>query len=142
MTASFLAGFVAAEGTFGVSGASRRFRFAVGLGATDSTTCYLFRDFLGCGNVYRSPRRKPHYDNECTFAVQSLLDHFEVTIPFMDVHLPESYKRSQYLAWREKLLHYWEHDARRVRLCVVDGCDQPRRAHELCRRHLYAARGA
>ena len=37
ITASFLAGFVAAEGTFGVSRASRRFRFAVGLGATDST---------------------------------------------------------------------------------------------------------
>ena len=36
---------------------------------------------------------KPHYDDECAFAIQSLADHVNVTIPFMDVHLPESHKR-------------------------------------------------
>lgn len=88
-----------------------------------------------------SPRRQPHYDDECTFAVQSLSDHVNVTIPFMDAHLPASHKRTQYLVWRGQLLHYWDNDAKRVRACTVEGCDAPRRAHELCRRHLYAARG-
>jgi len=64
-----------------------------------------------------------------------------VTIPFMDAHLPASNKREQYLVWRDRLLEYWEHDAKRVRPCTVDDCDAPRRAHGLCRHHLYAARG-
>jgi hypothetical protein len=133
--AAFLAGFVAAEGCFVSS--PRRFRFSVGLGAVDEEVCYLLRDFLGCGNVTRSPRRKAHYDDECTFAIQSLQDHLRVTIPFMDAHLPVSYKREQYLVWRADLLGYWERDAKRVRPCTREGCDAPRRARGLCRRHYY-----
>jgi hypothetical protein len=59
-----------------------------------------------------SPRRKAHYDDECTFAIQALADHVRMTIPFMDVHLPPSYKRRQYIAWREQLLEYWQRDGR------------------------------
>ena len=70
--------------------------------------------FFGCGNIYWNPRRKAHYDDECTFAIQSLRDHVNVTIQFMDVHLPVSYKREQYLTWREQLVDYWEHGARRA----------------------------
>jgi hypothetical protein len=137
--AAVLGGFVAAEGCFDTNG--RRFRFSVGLGASDAGMCILFRELLGCGTIVRSPRRKPHYDDECSFAIQSLKDHVEVTIPFMDEHLPPSYKRRQYLVWREQLLDYWERTARRVRPCSVAGCDRPRRAHGLCRQHLYLRRG-
>jgi hypothetical protein len=137
--AQFLGGFVAVEGSFVVSGG--RFTFRVGLGAADSGTCTLFRELFGCGSIHQSPRRKPHYDDECSFVVQSLKDHVEVTIPFMDEHLPPSYKREQYLAWRERLLDYWEHRAKRVRSCSVAGCERPRRAHGLCRHHLYRHRG-
>jgi hypothetical protein len=137
--AAFLGGFTAAEGCFVVSG--RRFAFSIGLGATDAAMCGVFREFLGCGSIFTSPRRQAHYDDECTFAIQSLTDHVEVTIPFMDEHLPPSHKREQYLEWRAQLLDYWEQRAKRVRTCSVEGCDGPRRAHGLCRRHLYSERG-
>jgi len=68
-------------------------------------------------------------------------DHLAVTIPFMDEHLPESYKRRQYLAWKAELLEYWEQKAKRRRPCVVEGGEAPRRAHGLCRRHLWSLRG-
>jgi hypothetical protein len=58
----------------------------------------------------------------------------------MDEHLPASYKRVQYLDWRARLFEYWEHDAKRVRPCSVEGCDAPRRAHGYCRHHLWELR--
>jgi hypothetical protein len=109
--AAFIGGFVAAEGSFVLSG--RRFTFSVGLGAKDSSTCVSLEAFFQCGSVTYSPRRKPHYDDECTFAIRSIHDHLWVTVPFMDEHLPASYKRRQYLAWRTSLLEYWEHHARK-----------------------------
>ena len=75
--ASFIAGFVAAEGTFVQTGPRPRFQFAV----------------------------------------------------------------EQYLAWRDRLLEHWEHDAKRVRPCAAAGCDEPRRAHGLCRHHLATSCG-
>jgi hypothetical protein len=103
--------------------------------------CDEFLAFLGVGHVHHYPRRKPHYDDEVAFAVRSLRDHLAVTIPFMDEHLPPSYKREQYLVWKAALLDYWEHRAKRVRPCSVDGCDEVRRAHGLCRHHLYRHHG-
>lgn len=138
---AFIGGFVAAEGSFITTGAPPRFRFAIGLGASDTGMCELARGRFGCGSVFSYARRKPHFDDECTFVIQAIRDHLDVTIPFMDAHLPVSYKREQYLVWRDRLLDYWEHGAKRVRPCTVDGCDAPRRAHGLCRHHLYAMRG-
>jgi hypothetical protein len=141
--AAYAAGFVAAEGSFTQwsSPTKRRFTFSVGLGAIDAGSCEMLHAFLGVGNITFSPRRKPHYDDEITFAIQSMRDHLAVTIPFMDAHLPESYKRQQYLEWRAALLDYWEHSAKRQRPCTVDGCEQARRAHGLCRHHLWTVRG-
>ncbi len=99
--------------------------------------CEALRDFFGCGSIVDAPRRKPHYDDESAFVVQSLRSLVEVVVPFMDEHLPPSYKRQQYLAWTARLLDYWEHKAKRVRPCTVEGCDEPRRAHGLCRHHRY-----
>lgn len=137
--AATIAGFVAAEGTFTGTIGGRRFTFAVGLGAADAGMCETLHTFFGVGNVTVSPRRKEHYDDEVTFAVRSIRDLAEVIVPFMDEHLPASYKRTQYEAWRSRLFDYWEHRAKRVRPCSVDGCDTPRRAHGLCRHHLYVA---
>lgn len=139
--AALAGGFVAAEGCFTKTGDPPRFTFAVGLGATDAEMCELLHALFGVGHVYTSPRRKAHYDDEVTFAIQSLRDHLEVTIPFMDAHLPESHKRTQYLAWRAELLEYWEHRAKRRRACTVDGCERPRRAHGYCRQHLWTHLG-
>jgi hypothetical protein len=138
--AEFLGGFTAAEGSF-IRGA-RRFRFAIGLGAIDRETCELFRDFLGVGNVYFYPRRKPHYDDEVTYVVQASADLATVVVPFMDEHLPPSYKRMQYFEWKSELLDYVENHARRKGRapCTVEGCGQPARAHGLCRPHLWKFR--
>jgi hypothetical protein len=109
----FLAGFVAAEGTFtratvdgGSNGPRPTFAFAVGLGATDREMCELLRAFLGVGRVRWYPRRQPHYDDEVVYAVRAFGDLIEVVVPFMDEHLPASHKRSQYDGWREELLAY------------------------------------
>ncbi len=112
--AAFFAGFVAGEGCFSASG-HRRFTFEVGLGATDEEMCLALQALLGVGRIYRSPRRRPHYDDEVQLAVQSVRDLVEVVVPFMDAHLPESHKRRQYLEWRARLLDHWEHRARRGR---------------------------
>ncbi len=111
--------------------------FEVGLGASDREMCEVLQTFLGVGHIYDSPRRRPHYDDESSFRVQALPELLDVVVPFMDAHLPPSYKREQYLAWRERLLDYWEHRAKRVRPCTVEGCEKPRRAHGLCRQHLF-----
>ena len=136
--ASFIAGFVAAEATFRVTDAI--FTFAVGLGASDAGMCEALVDFFGVGRITHSPRRKPHYDDEVAFAVRSTRALVEVIVPFMDEHMTASYKRTQYEAWRARLLDHWEHTAKRVRPCMLEGCDTPRRAHGLCRHHLYQQR--
>jgi hypothetical protein len=139
-TAAFLGGFIAGEGTFVRSGDPPTFRFAVGLGAADTGVCDEMLRFFACGRVHHSPRRKPHYDDEVIFVISALRDHLRVTIPFMDAHLPMSHKRTQYQTWRSQLLEYWEQRARRRRPCFVDGCELLRKAHGLCRHHLWAFR--
>ena len=73
--------------------------------------------------------------------MRRLRELVEVIVPFMDEHLPPSYKRDQYEVWRGALLDYWEHDARRRRPCTVVGCTVLQRAKGLCRRHYYEAFG-
>ncbi|MBN2623094.1 MAG: hypothetical protein JXA83_06995 [Acidimicrobiales bacterium] len=138
-TLDFLGGFVAAEGTLVHTG--RRFAFRVSLAACDLASCELLRTWLGVGTITHAPRRAEHYDDEVTYAVQAIPDLVEVVVPFLDEHLPPSYKREQYVAWRADLMAYWDDRARRRRPCTVAGCDEPRRARGLCRRHYYAAYG-
>jgi len=137
-----IGGFVAAEGTFAATqtGATRAFTFAVGLGAADTSGCLWLHDRFDCGTLHRYDRRRPHYDDEVRFQVRKLRDLVEIVVPFMDEHLPPSYKREQYLVWRAALVDYWEHDARRRRPCTVEGCDGPAVAHGRCHTHDMAWR--
>jgi hypothetical protein len=136
--AAFIAGFTVAEGTFVASGA-RRFAFAIAVAADDDLLCEQIRDFLGVGRVYRSRRRQAHYHDETAYRVQSLKHLVEFIVPFMDEHLPRSYKREQYIEWRTRLMDYWANRARRRHECAEDGCAMPVRAKGLCRRHYYRA---
>lgn len=138
---AFLGGFIAAEGSFVRTGRPPTFRLTVGLGATDAAMCDVLQQFLGCGRIYTSPRRAAHYDDEVQFVVASIRDHMERVIPFMNTHLPPSYKRVQFEAWRDALLEYWATRARRRRPCLIPDCDEARRAHGLCRHHLWVFHG-
>lgn len=139
--ADFIAGFVAAEGTFIASGTPPTFTFAVALGASDKDSCAMTHEYFGVGTIHSYPRRKPHYDDEVIYRVRALRDLIEVVVPFMDEHLPPSYKREQYLIWRAALLDYWQHGARKPgrRPCLVEGCERPQRAKGVCRHHYYQA---
>jgi hypothetical protein len=137
--AAFLGGFIAGEGYFGRSG--RTFTCSVALGAADSGACELIHDFLQVGRVHRYPRRRDHFDDEVVWVVRSLPNLVDVVVPFLDEHLPASYKRQQFLAWRAELMEYWHTRARRRRRCTIDGCERPHRARGLCRGHYYAAYG-
>ena len=102
--AAFIGGFVAAEGTLRLHRDRRpRFRFAVGLGRDGqrdvSRTSHAF---FGCGSVCRLRRGASRTTTtSAPSSSRALRDHLAVTIPFMDEHLPVSYKREQYLAWRD-----------------------------------------
>jgi hypothetical protein len=137
--AEFIAGFIAAEGTFVRSGTPPTFTFAVALGATDAATCEKIHGYFGVGAVRTYPRRKAHYDDEVLYNVRAMRDLIEVILPFMDEHLPPSYKRDQYEVWRAALVDYWQHGARQRgrRPCIIEGCDRPQRAKDLCRHHYF-----
>lgn len=133
--AGFVGGFVAAEGCF--TRTKNRFRFAVELGATDGQMCEVIAQVIGAGHVHRYASRQPHFDDSTVLAVQSIPELVDKVVPFMDVYLPSSKKREQYMTWRRELLHHWEHAARRRRPCTVDGCEILQRGKGLCRRHYY-----
>jgi hypothetical protein len=131
--AQFIGGFVAAEGCFHTRPKNGGFSFTVSLGSIDQQTIDLLHGFFACGFTGWSPRRKPHYDDECTFTVKKLRDLIEVIVPFMDEHLPFSYKRQQFLFWRADLLRYWTERA--IRTCSAPGCDRTRKGEGLCGAH-------
>lgn len=136
-TRAYLGGFTAAEGYFGRT--SDAFAFRVAVGSKDIGMCELLRETLGVGRVYAYPPRREGYEGSAVFGVRSHPDLVNVVVPFMDKFLIESYKRQQFMVWRAALLDFWEHRAKRRRPCTMDGCDLPRRARGLCRRHYYLA---
>jgi LAGLIDADG DNA endonuclease family protein len=136
---AYIAGFVAGEGTF--TGTKNTNVFAVMLGEVDAETCELLQSFFGVGHVYHYSRRQPHYDDFVVFQVRKTADLVHVIIPFMDEHLPSSYKRQQYDAWRCKVLDFWEFGMKRRRSCTVDGCERPQRGRGVCRTHYYRLYG-
>lgn len=142
MEPGYVAGFVAGEGCFVVSANRRSFTFSVALGAVDAVMCHALHDFFGVGHVRAYPRRREHYDDEVVFVVRKTADLVHVIVPFMDAHLPPSYKLTQYEAWRVQLLDYWQHRARRRRPCTIEGCGEPQRARGVCRHHYFRLFGA
>lgn len=139
--AAHVGGFIAAEGHFGANPTATRFRLAVGLAAADRSSCELLLEVFGVGTITETHRRQAHYDDVVSWQVQALPELVDVVVPFMDHHLPPSHKREQYVTWRALLLGYWQHGARRLRACELDGCLAPSRCKGLCRHHYYLAFG-
>lgn len=133
--ACFVAGFVAAEGSFNRSG--RKFRFAIALADIDYGMCDAAKAVLGVGHLYRYPRRQPHFHDEAVFVVQSAEELVHHVVPFMDAYLPYSKKRDQYISWRSALVDFWNNEIKRRRACTIDGCSALQRAKNVCRRHYY-----
>lgn len=117
--AAWVAGFIAAEGTLIAHHQKRsgrvKFVFAIELGAVDALACDVVAGYFACGHVRPHQRRQAHHDDTVRFQVTRLADLVERIVPFLDEHLPPSYKRRQFEAWRDELLDYWEHHARRRR---------------------------
>ena len=139
--AAHVAGFIAAEGHFGANRTATRFRLAVGLAAADRGSCQLLLELFRVGTITETTRRQAHHDDVVSWQVQALPQLVDVVVPFMDHHLPPCHKREQYIIWRTLLLQYWEHGARRVHPCSVDGCTASSRCKRLCRHHDYLAFG-
>jgi hypothetical protein len=137
--AGYVGGFVAAEGTF--TRTNRNHTFRVSLGEVDAVSCELLRAFFGVGHVYHYARRREHYDDEVVFQVRRTQDLVNVIIPFMDEHLPASYKRQQYGAWRAEVIDFWDYQMKRRRNCTIDGCGRPQKGRGVCRIHYYALYG-
>jgi LAGLIDADG DNA endonuclease family protein len=133
--ASFLGGLAAAEGSFNRT--LTKFRFAIALAEIDAGLCEMAAAVLGTGRIYNYARRQPHFHDEVLFVVRPIKELVEKVVPFMDIYLPISKKRKQYLAWREELFHHWENAARRRRVCTAQGCGELQRGKGLCRRHYY-----
>ncbi|HEX5265252.1 MAG TPA: LAGLIDADG family homing endonuclease [Acidimicrobiales bacterium] len=139
--ASFVGGLIAGEGTFVCTGRRPSFTFSIRLGAADGDLLREVKEFFGCGTLHWYPRRKAHYDDEMVFQVRRLADLVGVVVPYMDEHLPPSYKRLQYEAWRDKLVLYCDQRPRGPRRCAVPGCTEPARALDRCRHHYYLLTG-
>ena len=137
--AAHIAGFVVGEGTF--TSTKRAHTFAVMLAEVDALSCELLRSFFGVGSVYHYPRRKAHFDDFVLFQVRKTADLVQVIVPFMDEHLPPSFKRQQYTEWRARVMQFWDHDMKRRRPCKIEGCELLQKGRGVCRRHYYALYG-
>lgn len=137
--AAYVGGFTAAEGCLVCTEGGTRFSFAVGLSASDLVSCELLLAYLGVGASTGHLDGRPTRTMPLVSPSAPCLSWCTSLVPFMDEHLAPSYKRVQYEEWRAELLEYWEHRAKRVRPCTVEGCEAPRRAKGLCRSHYFAA---
>ncbi len=153
LEAFMLAGFVAGEGSFGITrlspfndGTPRlRFVFEVTVATRDRHLLEALQLMLGFGCIVDSPRRKPEWEPTSQFRIASRRAHFAATIPWADKYLLPGAKRGQYDAWRDALLSYDRLRPSRFGKgrspCSVDGCDKPVRGRGLCRSHYYRATG-
>lgn len=150
--AFMLAGFVAGEGSFGITqrqppfqdGAARlRFQFDVTVATRDRPMLEQLRTFLGFGSITDRRPRMPRWQPTSQLRVASIKAHLAATILWANEHLLVSHKREQYERWRHALLRYEiEHPRRMDRSrCSEPGCDDFVRGRGLCRRHYYRATG-
>jgi hypothetical protein len=142
-----LGGLVAGEGSFTTVRQRRPYRdgsprlkfvFRMTMARRDLPLLEALRSFLGYGSIPHHERGRAHWQPTSTLRIHSIWAHGKATIPFAEEFLLPCGKRRQYVEWRDRLIAY---DKKRVRPCTVEGCDKPRRAHGLCRQHLYSRLG-
>ncbi len=113
------------EGSFGpiISGGADVASFVGGRLGKGPSGCSEF----GCDRPVRGRRLcRSHYYRATGYDVDSFVGGFVAAATAV-------------LAWRTALLEYWEHHAKRVRPCTIEGCERSRRAKGLCRSHYYDA---
>jgi hypothetical protein len=147
-------GLVAAEGTFTTSrlrpdrvdGSPRtRFIFALTMARRDRPLVLALRDFLGAGSITDRPRRNERWQPTVTLTISGRRSHHAVTIPFAEVYVLPSAKRTQFERWREQLDAYESAYPSRFgkgsSTCRMPGCDRLVRGRGLCRVHYYRETG-
>lgn len=149
-----LGGFVAGEGSFGVTrklppftdGSPRsRFVFTIEVAARDRALLERLQLRLGVGSVADLPARRAGWLSTSRLVVNSLRAHRRAVIPFMDAHLLPGHKRRQFELWVHAMDTYELHHPSRwgngPSTCCVDGCERPVRGRGLCRSHYYRETG-
>jgi hypothetical protein len=150
---STLAGLVAGEGCFTVGQLAprvdgsprRRFRFMLTMADRDVAIVEALRRFIGVGSITHRPPPRPNHQPTVTYAISGRKSLREALVPFCDRYLLTSYKRTQYLRWREEFTAYEQHFPSNWGAgpspCSVPGCDKPVRGRGLCRAHYYRETG-
>jgi hypothetical protein len=96
----FIAGFVAGEGCFGFNEKNRCVQFAIGLHIRDKQILLDIQKVIGAGTVRSFPCRP----NMVRYQIGGIYNVLCYVIPFMNKYLIHSYKKDQYLIWREKVM--------------------------------------
>jgi hypothetical protein len=100
---------------------------------------------LGVGAISFQPARRAAWQPTATYGIHSRRALRTALIPFCDEHLLWSFKRSQYLVWRDQFQTYEAHFPSNWGAgpspCSIPGCDKPVRGRGLCRAHYYRETG-
>ena len=107
---TFIAGFVAGEGSFVVyrcPGGRKKFVFQISLADDDAHILRDIQSFLGVGNLCFYKRNNKKWKGAVQYAVTKQSHLIEVIIPLFDkTGFFSTRKQKQYDSWRKEILEY------------------------------------
>ena len=112
---NWLAGFTDGEGNFSATD-NHSACFRINLREDDKPILEEIKEQLGCGRIFflDKSRYNSNQRDQYQFTVSSLYDLIHIIIPFFDLFDLRAKKKSDYLRWREKVLHKWKEVMRGV----------------------------
>jgi hypothetical protein len=122
-----------------------RFRFTIKMADREVDALRDLHGVLGVGAISFQAARRATWQPTATYSVHSRRAIRTSLIPFCDEHLLWSFKRQQYLHWRERFITYESRFPSNWGAgpspCSIPGCDKPVRGRGLCRAHYYRETG-
>lgn len=104
----FLAGLIAGEGCFTKKSKLKGFSFSIKMADRDKEILEELKKIINAGYIYLYKKRKNLWEDECVFIIQSQIDIHTKLIPFMNKFLLGSFKRKQFLRWKEEFYTYYK----------------------------------
>ncbi len=104
---SFVAGFIAGEGCFGIYNhrGTLRFQVNIHLHVRDLEMLKVIKNLLGYGSIVKSYPSKPSI---CGYGLYVSIKNYKKILFFFDTYLGFSYKKEQYNYWKSKLIPVME----------------------------------